>query len=175
MKHVKGGVSVPAFSSLPASSVYWNRIDSKLMRPRLLVIPLLLGLGVFALLKAQASAPFAVTAMDLEEAGYTSVVPLGQEGSRFSPPVTYFRVAERLSEEQARRDCEDCADLVAVHLAESTAPAWASSQEPLRIVGGRTQARRYHAPTRTIIIVTGPDTERVAALSDLLLIRAAGN
>ena len=149
---------------------------SKLMGMGLRLSACAIALGVFLVVHAQDPSRTSVIEEDLEAAGYTDVVALEADGSRFASNVAYFRVAETLSDADARKDCADCANLVATHVAKTdSVPDWhAADEDPLRLVGGRVQARRYHAPTKTVIIVTGPDLEKVAALSDRLLIRVAG-
>lgn len=149
---------------------------SKLMKKSVWMSACAIALGIFLVAHAQESPATSATVEDLEAAGYTDVIALGPDGSRFASDVDYFRVAETLSDADARKDCADCANLVAAYVAKTdSVPDWhATNEDPLRLVGGRVQARRYHPPTKTVIIVTGPVLEKVAALSDRLLIRVNG-
>lgn len=147
------------------------------MRKRIAAASALAVLAAVFAVRAQSPAPIEVTAEDLADAGYTQVEELDPDGARFAPPVRYFRVGETLSETDAKRDCGDCADLVAAFVGrDMSEPAWVrESAEPLRIVGGRIQSRRYLPSAKTVIVVTGPDIGKVAALSDILYARASGN
>lgn len=145
------------------------------MRKTSVITAILLILGIVLTVRAQSPAVPEVTVAELESAGYTAVTELARNDSRFELPVHYFRVAETIPEEDTRKDCDDCGNIVAVYLAVvPSAPGWARrNSNPLRLVGGRVQARRYHEATGTVLIVTGPAMENVSSLSNLLLERIA--
>lgn len=111
---------------------------------------------------------------DLEAAGFAEVkaVEPAPDG-RYAAPVRYFRSSTRIAVIDAKRDCPDCGDLIAVYAARSLAPPdWSLNPRfvPARIVAGRWQIRGYLKEAQTILIVTGPDrakTEKLfAALSE---------
>jgi hypothetical protein len=95
--------------------------------------------------------PWELTALGLAE-----VAPVEPTEDRFRPPVLYFRSAEKLSAQDARKACADCADLIAVHAAETAVPpVWAVEPEQrLRTIGGRVQVREYQLDRRRVLIVT---------------------
>ncbi len=115
----------------------------------------LLALSAGAVLAA-APEPLEVTADDLVAAGVAEVVEVAPAGDRFAPPVKYFRSPERLSEADAKKDCADCADLIAVYAVESpTVPGWHSEKSQQFVkVGGRLQLRTYIPSTKRIVTVT---------------------
>ena len=142
--------------------------------------PFTLYLAAFGLAAAAAlaaalpsgAAPTAlpVTVADLTAAGYTGVTAVAPTATRFRAPVWYFRVNESLSQSDAKKDCADCNNLVAVYAAVSeSVPGWALNQKDVyRIMGARTQGRIYIRNTKTIVIVTGPAPKLVQALLESL-------
>jgi len=122
---------------------------------------------------ALADAPKAleVTAADLIDAGVPDVVEVAASGDRFAPPVKYFRSPERLSEADAKKDCEDCADLIAVYAAEApTVPSWNAekSQQFIRI-GGRLQLRTYIPSKKRLVTVTAVSEATMRKISKHLV------
>ena len=111
------------------------------------------------------------SADDLAAAGFTGANAVEPSKDRFLPPVRYFRVDQALSAADAKRDCPDCQNLVAVFIGATTAaPDWSNPNiNPVRRVGGRTQVRKYLATSKTAIIVTAPDREKAIALAALLV------
>ena len=127
--------------------------------------------AVLAAGTALAAAP-QPTVDDLKAAGYAdaSAVAEATDG-RFGAPVRYFRSSERLSAADAKKDCADCADLISVYSAELPSPPdWAANQnfKPTRQIAGRWQTRGWLAAAKRILIVTGPNQEKVKALYDQL-------
>ena len=114
------------------------------------------------------------SAEDLAGAGYTGVQPLDPAGNRFSAPVKYFRVKEILDDVDAKKDCQDCRDLVAVYAGESKEiPGWSINQKnPMRKMGGRWQYRNYVGGAKTVVIVTGPHEDKVRRLGESLRAKA---
>lgn len=139
------------------------------MKKTILFTSLFLLLVGFTVAAQDASETYAVTADDLAEAGMEDISVVGPGDERFLLPVHYFRVAPP-EEQLDGRDCDDCGDLVAVHVAGSDhPPLWSVDQtEYVRIIGKRFQVRRYEATKKLVIIVTGPDQNSMLALSDLL-------
>ncbi|HTK59593.1 MAG TPA: hypothetical protein VL283_00135 [Candidatus Baltobacteraceae bacterium] len=133
--------------------------------------------AVAALLAAAGAAsaagpqPLEVTAADLSAAGVDGVTAVQTSGERFAPPVKYFRSPEALSEGDAKKDCDDCNDLIAVYAAEApTVPAW-NSEKSLQFlkIGGRLQLRTYIASTKRIVTVTAVSETTLRKISDHLV------
>lgn len=149
------------------TSVYC-RYAAHNMKKRLWIVP---ALFFAAALASRAAAPLEVTAQDLSSAGIAEAVPVEAEASRFQPPVKYFRTKEKLSLGEAKKDCADCADLVAIHVADvSTVPSWvATPQLQFMRFGARLQLRAYIAKTKRVVIVTGPNEAMVRKISSTLV------
>lgn len=117
-------------------------------------------IGVLAAMAGTAFAagpePLDVTADDLTAAGAVGVVEVAPAGDRFGAPVWYFRSAEKLSDADAKKDCADCADLIAVYAADvPSVPGWESEKSQQFIkVGGRLQLRTYIPSKKRIVTVT---------------------
>lgn len=110
---------------------------------------------------------FEVGAADLIAAGVADAVSVEMTADRFRPPVRYFRSSERLSEEDARKDCADCADLIAVHVASyPSAPGWVAeaSQQFVR-VGRRLQVRAWIPATKRVVTVTAVSEQTARKIS----------
>ncbi len=122
-------------------------------------------------LGARAAEPFKITVDDVAAAGVAGAILVTPETSRFRPPVTYFRTEEKLSAANAKKDCADCADLVAIHVAEvSNTPSWvATPQLQFMRFGTRLQLRAYIAETKRVVIVTGPSEAMVRKISQSLV------
>ena len=98
---------------------------------------------------------FDVTVEDLAAAGVADAVEVETSGDRFAPPVNYFRSSETLSAGEAKKDCSDCADLIAVYAAETGgAPGWYGESTQFIKMGGRLQVRAYIPSTKRIVTVT---------------------
>ena len=111
---------------------------------------------------------FGISVDLLTEAGFTNVIIQEQEGTRFMPPVKYFRVNETLSGAQAEA-WGDSSNLVAV-LAIPT-PYRDSSihkERNAQIIDleGRTQVRVI--TEGHYIVVTGPEMNKVGELARFL-------
>jgi len=122
---------------------------------------------------ALAAGPVAlnVTAADLAAAGVGGVTDVSPASGRFNLPVRYFRSPEKLSANDARKDCADCADLIAVYAAGTPAvPGWADApnQQFLK-VGGRLQLRAYLKDKKRIVTVTAPSETTVRKISSYLV------
>jgi len=139
------------------------------MKKAILLTSFLLLINGFVVGAQSEENPYTVTVDDLTEVGMEEVRPIEPEDERFIAPVRYFRVTPP-TEPLSGRDCDDCGDLAAVYVNESaTAPIWAESgTNPVRKIGKRIQVRHYEASKKLVIIVTGPDGEKMLALSDLL-------
>ena len=108
-----------------------------------------------------------VTAADLAAAGVSDATHIAPIGDRFAPPVAYFRSPETLSAADARKDCADCGDLIAVYVAETPVlPSWNGgvSQQFIRM-GGRLQLRAYVPSTRRVVTVTAPSEQTLRKIS----------
>ncbi len=114
--------------------------------------------------------PLDVTVGDVTAAGYSGVKVVDPLPNRFLPPVHYFRVTESLNDVQAKKDCADCRNLLAVYAAVSqSVPGWSINQRVfIRPMGGRTQVRYYLPDKKIIIIATGPDPKLTVQLADFL-------
>lgn len=111
--------------------------------------------------------PLEVTADDLVAAGVADAVEVAPAGDRFAPPMRYFRSSESLSEADAKKDCGDCGDLIAVYAVESPGvPGWDSekSQQFVKI-GGRLQLRAYIPSTKRIVTVTAVNEQTLRKIS----------
>lgn len=126
---------------------------------------------LLALSPVSASAPLDVSVNDVAAAGYAGAQAVEPVEDRFQPPVRYFRVDQTLSAADAKRDCPDCRNLVAIFVGPAgAAPDWSNPNiNPVRRVGGRTQVRKYLAASKTVIIVTAPDREKAIVLSNALV------
>jgi hypothetical protein len=112
-----------------------------------------------------------VSADDLTAAGADGVVAVSPAGGRFAPPVKYFRSPETLSAADAKKDCSDCADLIAVYAAEvPAAPNWSEvpAQQFVR-VGGRLQLRAYIKEKKRVVTVTAVSETTVKKISAYLV------
>jgi hypothetical protein len=115
-----------------------------------------------------ASADFLITVDDILKAGYHGVKQIPAVSGRFSVPVHYFRVTEKVSPEDALRDCADCGNLVAVYVTNASptsTPGWVAERNPfVQKIGGRIQVK-WFAGDRTVF-VTAPGTDvQVRALA----------
>jgi len=122
---------------------------------------------------ASADGPKALEATldDLVAAGVTGVTEVPSGGDRFAPPVKYFRSPEKLSEADAKKDCADCADLIAVYAAEApSVPGWNTekSQQFMKI-GGRLQLRTYIPSQKRIVTVTAVSEQTMRKISKYLV------
>ncbi len=121
---------------------------------------------------AAATAGFGVSQTELAAGtGLANVSAVAPDGTRFRPPVQYFRSPETISAADARRDCADCGNLIAVYIADAPAvPAWAAvlGQRSVKI-GGRFQLRTYLAARKRIVIVTAPSETTVRKISAFLV------
>ncbi|MFA5853635.1 MAG: hypothetical protein WC866_00975 [Patescibacteria group bacterium] len=116
-------------------------------------------------------APLEVTEDDLTSAGISNVTSVVPTPDRFLAPVRYFRTADTLSAKDAKKDCADCADLVAVYVADvSAVPKWVvEPQQQFMKIGARLQLRAYIASTKRVVIVTGPSEASVRKISKALV------
>ena len=146
------------------------------MKKSILFFSLLL-LGAFVIVQAESSPSYKVEVEDLIESGMTNVKVVETTKSRFQEPMQYFRVAEALDEKNAKKDCEDCGNLVAVYIGTTpTIPGWIEgNSNPLRRIGGRIQARRYLPNKKLVIIVTTPLQENAIRLSNRLVEKFGAN
>lgn len=137
-----------------------------------------ISLWTIGLLAAMAWPAFAagpkaldVTAADLSAAGVPDVTDVAPAGDRFAPPVKYFRSSETLDENATKKDCADCADLIAVYAAEASAvPGWNSDARQQFIkVGGRLQLRTYIPSQKRIITVTAVSEQTMRKISKHLV------
>lgn len=139
-----------------------------------LKIPLWTVAAIFAFAWTASAAgpkPLAVTADDLSAAGVPGVTEVAVAGDRFAPPVKYFRSPETLSENDAKKDCADCADLIAVYAAEApSVPGWnAEKTQQFVKVGSRLQLRTYIPSTKRIVIVTAVNEQTLRKISTHLV------
>lgn len=134
----------------------------------IVVLALAAGSGLAA---AAAPKPLDVTVEDLAAAGVPDSAAVADERDRFKFPVAYFRVKERLAEQEAKKDCADCVDLVAVYAAEiSAVPVWASEpQAQFMKLGGRLQVRTYLPERKRIVTVTAPSEAMARSISRVLV------
>ncbi len=129
---------------------------------------------IFAAVAATASAAPAVlpiTIDDLAAAGVQKPVAVAPDHDRFRPPVAYFRTPEKLSTADAKLDCADCADLIAVYAAETTlVPSWVTETKMQFVkLGGRLQVRAYIAAKKRVITVTAPSEATARKISTYLV------
>ncbi|MEK7546210.1 MAG: hypothetical protein AAB554_04010 [Patescibacteria group bacterium] len=108
-----------------------------------------------------------VTADDLTAAGVVGVTDVEPAVERFAPPVKYFRSPEKLSEADAKKDCADCADIIAVYAAEApTVPGWnAEKAQQFVKIGARLQLRTYIPSTKRIVTVTAVSEQTMRKIS----------
>lgn len=120
-----------------------------------------------------AAAPVAleVSADDLAAAGIQDAVTVAPDRDRFQPPVAYFRIIEKLSAAEAKKDCSDCGNLVAIYAAEApTVPGWVAEPKLQFVkVGGRLQVRAYIASKKRIVTVTAPSEATARKISSHLV------
>lgn len=115
--------------------------------------------------------PLDVTLDDLVAAGVPGVTEVAPAGDRFAPPVKYFRSPEKLSDVDAKKDCADCADLIAVYAAEvPNVPGW-HSEKNLKFVkvGGRLQLRAYIPSKKSVVTVTAVNEQTLRKISNHLI------
>jgi hypothetical protein len=120
---------------------------------------------------ADVPAGLEVTADDLTAAGVSGVTEVAVAADRFAPPMRYFRSSERLSETDAKKDCGDCADLIAVYASEvATVPGWSSDprQQFVR-VGARLQLRSYIPAKKRVVTVTAVSEQTMRKVSAYLV------
>jgi hypothetical protein len=112
-----------------------------------------------------------VTAADLAAAGAPDVTTVNAANGRFEGPVRYFRTSEKLSVNDARLDCADCDDLIAVYAADvPDAPKWAEDAKPPFIkIGGRLQLRTYIPSKKRIVTVTAISEATLRKISSYLV------
>jgi hypothetical protein len=122
---------------------------------------------------AYAAGPAAleVSVDDFTAAGVVDVTSVSPLDDRFMAPVHYFRTSEKLSQADAKDDCADCADLIAIYAAEVPAvPIWADiPQQQFLKVGGRLQLKAYIASKRRVVTVTAPSEIVVRKISQYLV------
>ena len=132
-----------------------------------------LAAALFAAAATRASGPvpLEVTASDLTAAGIADASVVSPSSDRFGAPMRYFRSSEKLSAADAKRDCADCGDLIAVYAADvPSPPGWASEpRSQFLTVGGRYQLRDYIAVKRRIVTVTAPGEAMTRRLSAYLV------
>lgn len=140
---------------------------------RLGLTAVVLATALFAIGGARASGlvPLDVSVDDLTAAGVSGASAVSPAVGRFTAPVHYFRTTEKLSGADAKKDCADCADLIAVYAAESpTIPGWvAESRLQFIRIGGRLQVRAYIAAKRQIVTVTAPSEATARKISAYLV------
>lgn len=139
------------------------------VKTRLWTIALLAALAAPA--SAQGPAPLEATVADLAAAGVADAAPVAPAADRFGAPVRYFRSPERLSDADAKKDCADCADLIAAYAAETaTVPSWhAEKSQQFVKVGGRLQLRTYLPAAKRVIIVTAVNETTLRKVSARLV------
>lgn len=139
------------------------------MKSRLLTlaIPLMLAWPAFA----AGPVSLDVSAADLAAAGVPDAVEVSPADGRFAPPVHYFRSGVKLSDTDAKKDCADCSDLIAVYAAEAgAAPNWAEApQQQFLKIGGRLQLRVYIKEKKRIVTVTAPSEAAMRKISSYLV------
>jgi len=115
--------------------------------------------------------PLEVTLADLSAAGVSGATEVVPTADRFKPPVRYFRSPEKLSEADAKKDCSDCGDLIAVYAAEaSSVPGWNSEKAQQFVkIGGRLQLRAYIPSTRRVVTVTAVNEQTLRKISAYLV------
>ena len=120
---------------------------------------------------AAGPAALEVTAADLAAAGVEGVKEVATAGDRFAPPMRYFRSPERLSDADAKKDCADCADLIAVYAAEvASVPSWdAEKIQQFQRIGGRLQLRAYIASKKRVVTVTAVNEQTLRKISRYLV------
>ena len=137
-----------------------------------------ISLWTIGLLAAMAWPAFAdgpkaleVTADDLTAAGVAGVTAVETAAERFVPPVKYFRSPEKLSDADAKKDCPDCADLIAVYAAEApSVPGWnAEKTQQFVKIGARLQLRTYIPATKRIVTVTAVSEQTMRKISKYLV------
>ncbi len=116
---------------------------------------------------------FSTSADDLEKAGFTNVIQMKPkpEIKRFELPVQYFTVDQKISENEQKNDCADCASLVSVYVTpvvtSTTLPLWAIKNNPeIGKVAGRTQIKTLVAGR--IIYIASPDSNLGLKLANIL-------
>lgn len=135
----------------------------------------ILAIALFLVAGAASAAtttiPLDVTDADLTAAGVAGTTLVSPAPERFLAPVRYFRTTSKLSANDAKKDCADCADLLAVYAAPvSSVPNWAAEPEQQFLkIGGRLQIRVYLAATKRVIIVTGPNESDIRKVSHYLV------
>lgn len=112
-----------------------------------------------------------VSVDDLTAAGVAGVTEVATAGDRFAPPMRYFRSSEKLSEADAKKDCADCADLIAVYAADvATVPGWTKEKiQQFQKVGARLQLRTYIPATRRVVTVTAVSESTMRKISAQLV------
>lgn len=139
------------------------------MKTRLwmILVPVLLAWPALA----AGPAALDVTVEDLTAAGAPGVTQAPPADGRFQPPVHYFRTTEKLSVNDARKDCADCDDLIAVYVADvPAAPAWVDTpQSQFLKIGGRLQLRSYIASKKRIVTVTATNEATLRKISKYLV------
>lgn len=112
-----------------------------------------------------------VTMGDLAAAGVPDATTVAPAPGRFAPPTRYFRSTEKLSANDARKDCADCADLIAVYAANvPVAPNWADTpQQQFLKIGGRLQLRAYIKEKKRIVTITAPNEATLRKISGYLV------
>ncbi len=130
-----------------------------------------LGIALFALAARAATASLPVTPDDLAAAGVPNAVAVAPDHERFQPPMRYFRIGETLSPADAKLDCADCGNLVAIYAADSLAvPSWVSEPRAQFVkVGGRLQVRAYIQDKKRIVTVTAPSEATARKISAALI------
>lgn len=108
-----------------------------------------------------------VSAADLAAAGVPDVTEVAPSGDRFAPPMRYFRSSEALSEADAKKDCGDCGDLIAVYAVEApSVPGWhAEKSQQFVKIGGRLQLRAYIPSAKRIVTVTAVNEQTLRKIS----------
>ena len=134
-----------------------------------LLLPLIFAAVAAATSAAPASLP--ITVDDLAAAGVQKAVAVPPDHDRFRPPVAYFRTPEKLSAADAKLDCTDCADLIAIYAAEtSSIPSWVTETKMQFVkIGGRLQVRAYIAAKKRVITVTAPSEATARKISAYLV------
>ncbi len=110
---------------------------------------------------------FGISVELVQEAGFTNVVAVEPSGSRFLPPVKYFRVQETLPEAKAE-EWGDAANLVAVLAIPTPYRDSSIHKGNVQIIDldARTQVRV--STEGHYIVVTGPDMNKVGELARML-------
>lgn len=112
------------------------------------------------------SAPLTVTVNDVTSAGFHNVTEMAPSGARYLRPVLYFKVQESVA--ATHPEWGDAADLLAVLIRPMPDVNWQyNSGQPQTIdYSGRTKVRASRPGY--YIVVTGPDSAKVAALAQWL-------